>query len=51
MVTKVFNEYLTKSISNTIKIEMSQCLFVNTNIIESNNDELNCEQICYIIYI
>ncbi|CAB4431555.1 unnamed protein product [Rhizophagus irregularis] len=30
--------------SNTIKAEMAECLFVNTNIIEPNDEDLSCEQ-------
>jgi len=43
-VTKMINKYLTEPISNTIKTEMSQCLFVNANMIEPNHEELNHEQ-------
>lgn len=45
-VTKVLDKYFTEPINNTIKREMSQCLFVNANIIELNDKELNCEQVC-----
>ncbi|CAB4426979.1 unnamed protein product [Rhizophagus irregularis] len=44
IVTKTLNKYLTDPISNTIKTEISQCLFVNAIMIEPNNKELNCEQ-------
>ena len=48
IVTKTLNKYLTKPISNTIKTEMSQCLFVNAIIIEPNNEELSHKQVCCI---
>ncbi|PKY62473.1 hypothetical protein RhiirA4_450010, partial [Rhizophagus irregularis] len=44
IVTKTLNKYLTDPISNTIKTEISQCLFVNAIMIEPNNEELSCEQ-------
>ena len=46
IVTQLLDKYLTEPINNTIKTEMSQCLFVSVNMIELNNDELNCEQVC-----
>jgi len=46
MVTKVLDKYLTEPINNMIKTEISQCLFVNANMIEINDEELNCEQVC-----
>ncbi|CAB4374448.1 unnamed protein product [Rhizophagus irregularis] len=39
IVTKI-----TEPINNTIKTEISQCLFVTANMIELNNKELNCKQ-------
>ncbi|CAG8562098.1 11310_t:CDS:2, partial [Cetraspora pellucida] len=39
-VVKVINEYLTEPITNAIKIEMSQCLFISANKIEPNIEEL-----------
>jgi hypothetical protein len=47
IVTKILDKYLTEPINNTIKTEISQCLFVTANMIELNNEELNCEQVCY----
>ncbi|CAB4423407.1 unnamed protein product [Rhizophagus irregularis] len=44
IVTKTLNKYLTDPISNTIKTEISQCLFVNAIMIEPNNEELSCKQ-------
>ncbi|CAG8508321.1 494_t:CDS:2, partial [Cetraspora pellucida] len=43
-ITKVIDEYLTEPISNAIKIEMSQCLFISANRIEPNIDELHNKQ-------
>ncbi|CAB4436541.1 unnamed protein product [Rhizophagus irregularis] len=40
----MINKYLTDPISNTIKAEMAECLFVNANIIEPNDKDLSCEQ-------
>ncbi|PKY18415.1 hypothetical protein RhiirB3_383297 [Rhizophagus irregularis] len=44
IVTKILDKYLTEPINNTIKTEISQYLFVTANMIELNNEELNCEQ-------
>ncbi|CAB4394588.1 unnamed protein product [Rhizophagus irregularis] len=45
IVTKILDKYyVTEPINNTIKTEISQCLFVTANMIELNNEELNCEQ-------
>ncbi|CAG8484096.1 5659_t:CDS:2 [Cetraspora pellucida] len=43
-VVKVIDEYLTELITNAIKIEMSQCLFISANKIEPNIKELHSEQ-------
>ncbi|RHZ89158.1 hypothetical protein Glove_18g82 [Diversispora epigaea] len=43
-ITKVFDKYLTEPIYNIIRAEMSQCLFVNANIINPSDEELNHEQ-------
>ncbi|CAG8697350.1 11325_t:CDS:2, partial [Cetraspora pellucida] len=43
-ITKVLDKYLTEPIKNMIRKEMSQCLFVNANLIEPNYEELNREQ-------
>jgi hypothetical protein len=48
MVTKTLNKYLTDPISNTIKTEISQCLFINAIMIEPNNEEMSHEQVCCI---
>ncbi|GES92607.1 protein FAR1-related sequence 5-like [Rhizophagus clarus] len=45
VVTKLFDKYLTEPINNIIKTKMSQCLFINVNMIELNDEELNCEQV------
>ncbi|CAB5361963.1 unnamed protein product [Rhizophagus irregularis] len=47
IVTKILDKYLTEPINNTIKTEISQYLFVTANMIELNNEELNCEQRWY----
>ncbi|CAB4436448.1 unnamed protein product [Rhizophagus irregularis] len=47
-VIKMINKYLTDPISNTIKAEMAECLFVNANIIEPNDKDLSCEQVQYV---
>uniref|UniRef100_U9SHT1 Uncharacterized protein n=1 Tax=Rhizophagus irregularis (strain DAOM 181602 / DAOM 197198 / MUCL 43194) TaxID=747089 RepID=U9SHT1_RHIID len=44
IVTKILDKYLIKLINNTIKTEISQCLFVTANMIEFNNKKLNCKQ-------
>ncbi|CAB4397829.1 unnamed protein product [Rhizophagus irregularis] len=44
IVTKILDKYLIEPINNTIKTEIFQCLFVTANMIELNNEELNCEQ-------
>ncbi|RHZ55116.1 hypothetical protein Glove_420g13 [Diversispora epigaea] len=43
-IIKVFNKYLTEPINNIIKTEISQCLFVNANLIKPSDKELNSEQ-------
>ncbi|CAG8509327.1 5913_t:CDS:2 [Cetraspora pellucida] len=43
-VVKVINEYLTESITNAIKIKISQCLFISVNKIEPNIEELHSKQ-------
>ncbi|RHZ75962.1 hypothetical protein Glove_208g167 [Diversispora epigaea] len=43
-ITKVLDKYLTEPIYNIIRAEMSQCLFVNANIINPSDEELNREQ-------
>ncbi|CAG8746628.1 13364_t:CDS:2, partial [Cetraspora pellucida] len=43
-IINVIDEYLTEPISNAIKMEMSQCLFVSANEIEPSFEELHCEQ-------
>ncbi|RHZ72158.1 hypothetical protein Glove_245g27 [Diversispora epigaea] len=43
-ITKVLNKYLTEPINNMIRAEISQCLFVNANMIEPSDEELNREQ-------
>ncbi|CAG8764678.1 19795_t:CDS:2 [Cetraspora pellucida] len=40
-ITKVLDKYLTEPIKNMIREEISQCLFVNANLIEPNYEELN----------
>ncbi|CAG8521711.1 431_t:CDS:2 [Diversispora eburnea] len=40
-IIKVLNKYLTEPINNIIKTEISQCLFVNVNLIKPSNEELN----------
>ncbi|CAG8680996.1 2506_t:CDS:2, partial [Cetraspora pellucida] len=43
-IINVIDEYLTEPISNAIKMEMSQCLFVSANKIEPSFEELHHEQ-------
>ncbi|CAG8606669.1 4900_t:CDS:1, partial [Scutellospora calospora] len=43
-VVKVIDEYLIEPITNIIKIEISQCLFISTNKIEPNIEELHSKQ-------
>ncbi|RHZ46462.1 hypothetical protein Glove_621g28 [Diversispora epigaea] len=47
-ITKVLDKYLTEPINNIIRTEISQCLFVNANMIKPSNEELNQKQICYM---
>ncbi|CAB4375654.1 unnamed protein product [Rhizophagus irregularis] len=44
IVAKILDKYFTEPINNTIKTKISQCLFVTTNMIEFNNEKLNCKQ-------
>ena len=44
-ITKVLDKYLTEPIKNMIREEISQCLFVNANLIKPNYEELNREQV------
>ncbi|CAG8653125.1 156_t:CDS:2, partial [Cetraspora pellucida] len=43
-IVKVINEHLTKPITNTIKIEISQCLFISAKKIEPTIEELYSKQ-------